>query len=198
MSTAIRTSDISPSDRERAHEQAETFRADAARFGQVVRAGGDWDGASPCDGWTARDVVDHVIDTQRDFLARHDADPGDRPDGGPERSWQAHLAVVERVLTPELLSRRFDGFFGLTTVGATLVRFYAWDLVVHRWDLARGLGVPSSFSDEELDRLEASVPEPGTPLYEGFYGEGICRPPLPVPDDASRQVAVLAAFGRRA
>lgn len=196
-STADSTSDIGAEARERAAGAAETYRADAARFGEVVHAGGNWAGASPCDGWTAADVVAHVVDTERDFLARHDVDLGARPDGDPASTWDAHLAAVAAVLTPDLLSREFDGYFGPTTIGATFAQFYAWDLVVHRWDLARALGVPTSFTDAELDRLEASIPDPGTPMYEAFYSEGICRPPLPVPDGASRETAVLAALGRR-
>lgn len=177
---------------------AEIYLADAARFGEIVHAGGDWAGASPCEGWTAADVVGHVIDTERDFLTRHDVDLPARPGGDPAQAWDAHLAAVTAALTPELLSREFDGFFGPTTIGDTLTQFYAWDLMVHRWDLARALGVPTSFSDAELQRLEESIPAPGTPMYDAFYSGGICNPPLPIPEGASRETAILAALGREA
>ena len=34
-----------------------------------------WDAPSPCSGWTGRDVVAHVVDTQRDYLTRHGGRP---------------------------------------------------------------------------------------------------------------------------
>ena len=35
-----------------------------------------WTDPSPCDGWSARDVVGHLIETQRDFLTGHGVDLG--------------------------------------------------------------------------------------------------------------------------
>lgn len=172
------------------------FLTDAARFGDVVAAGGDWDGASPCDGWAANDVLDHVIDTERDFLARHGSDLGDAPVGDPADRWSRHLTAVRAQLTADLVATGFDGHFGPTTVGDTLRDFYGFDLLVHRWDLGTALGHEIELSEPELERLEAAVPEPGTPLHAAFYSEGICKPALPMPPDATRQTRVLAAFGR--
>ena len=42
-----------------------TFYDDAAdRFTATVSATDDWTAASPCEGWSAADVVDHVVDGQ--------------------------------------------------------------------------------------------------------------------------------------
>ncbi len=40
-----------------------------------------WACPSACEGWTAQDVLDHVIDTQREVFARHGMDLGARPSG---------------------------------------------------------------------------------------------------------------------
>ena len=181
------------------HEQViAQFRADADRFGAVVRSGGTWSGTSPCEGWTAVDVLDHVIETQRDFAAQHGVDLGPVPSGDPAERWAAHLATLLPALTPELLARGFDGYFGPTTVASTLENFYGFDLVAHRWDLGAGLGQEVTFSDAELDRLEAALPAPGTAHHEAFYSDGVVHAPLPVTPGASRQTVVLAALGRRA
>ena len=59
------------------------FNERADRFSSIVAGvAGRWDAASPCEGWTAADVVTHVIGTQRDFLsARNPLLPEARPRG---------------------------------------------------------------------------------------------------------------------
>jgi uncharacterized protein (TIGR03086 family) len=173
-----------------------TFFLDAAaRFTDIVEATSDWSAASPCEAWTAADVVDHVVDTERDFLGRHGARLGDRPSGSPAEVWAAHLAVVRPLIEDDaFVAREFDGFFGRTTIGATLHHFYGFDLVVHGWDLGSSNGRPSTFTDAEMETMEAA--------FEGFgdhaYDEGVFRPAVDVAADAPRQERLLARMGRRA
>lgn len=172
------------------------FYLDAAdRFTATVDATTDWSAASPCEGWTAADVVDHVVDTERQFLETHGVELGDRPSGTPAEVWAAHLAAVRPVASDEdLRAREYDGFFGRTTFGATLDDFYGFDLVVHGWDLGSASGRPTTFTDADMDAMEQA--------FVGFgdhaYDEGVFHQPVEVPDDASRQVRLLARMGRRA
>ncbi|WP_199583032.1 maleylpyruvate isomerase family mycothiol-dependent enzyme [Blastococcus sp. TF02-09] len=39
-----------------------------------------WGEPSPCEGWTAADVVAHMVDTQRDFLGQRGVELGAAPD----------------------------------------------------------------------------------------------------------------------
>lgn len=173
----------------------EGYLRHAARFGAVVEAGGTWDGASPCEGWTAADVLDHVIETERDFLAQRGVDLGPDPTGAPATRWAAHLDALRGVLDDrELASQEYDGHFGRTTIAATLATFYGFDLLAHRWDLARGLGREDRWTEAEMGALEQGLDGFG----DSFYAEGISRPALPVPEDADRQTALLARMGRRA
>jgi uncharacterized protein (TIGR03086 family) len=154
-----------------------------------------WDDPSPCDRWSASDVVDHVITTQRDFLTRNDLDPGPAPDvdDDPPTAWRAHAARVEHVLArPGVAGRSFDGYFGPTTVGATVAQFYGFDMIVHRWDVARATGVDTSFTADELEQIETSIDGFG----EQLYADGVCGPPVAVDDAASRQDRLLALMGR--
>ncbi|HET9860168.1 MAG TPA: maleylpyruvate isomerase family mycothiol-dependent enzyme [Nocardioidaceae bacterium] len=173
----------------------ETFNDRAARFSVVVDqvARDQWLAQSPCEKWTAADVVDHVIDTQRDFLARHHIDAGPRPEGSPNIIWNEHLGAVRSAVGDGgVLDTGFDGFFGPTTIGATLADFYGFDMVAHRWDLARAAGSDSEFTSAEMDLMEASIEGFG----EHLYAEGICAPAVPAPADASRQERLLARLGR--
>jgi len=167
----------------------------AARFTEVVTAGGDWEGASPCEGWSARDVLDHVVDTQRSFLEQRGVDVGPSPAGTPVEVWAGHQERVRAVLADEdFAATEYDGYFGRTTVADTLATFYGFDLNVHRWDLARGLGREVPFSETELDVLDRAIDGFG----DALYSEGVCRPALDVPADAPRAERLLARMGRRA
>lgn len=155
---------------------------------------GAWDQPSPCEGWTARDVLRHVVDTEREFLAPHGVRlPDVAADADPAAAWRAHAsALAEALADPDLGAREYDGYFGRTTIGDTLLRFYGFDLVVHRWDLATSAGLEERLTDDELDFVEACAAGYG----EALYSEGVCRPGTEAPAGADRQARLLARLGR--
>jgi len=176
------------------HPLIDDYLDNAARFTEVVDAGGDWTAASPCEGWTARDVLDHVLDSQRDFLAKRDLDPGPRPSGAPGDAWHEHLAAMRRVLADDaVVGQEYDGYFGRTSIAETMASFYGFDQVVHRWDLGRALGRPVRWSEEEMERLEKAIAGFG----DALYSPGVSAPALAVSPDADRQTRILALLGRR-
>lgn len=180
------------------------FSERAAAFTEVVDAvqvadaagapGRGWDAPTPCAGWTARDVVGHVVESQREFLARQDLDPGPVPDlTDPATAWAAQRDHVTSVLAADgVAGREYAGWFGPTTIAETVADFYGWDLVVHGGDVARAIGRPWSVSAADSDALLATADGWG----ETLYSEGICAPPLAVPDDASPTDRLLARLGR--
>lgn len=156
-----------------------------------------WGAPSPCEGWDARQVVRHLVDTQRDFLIGRGLELGHAPDVDvdPAAAWRAHSSVVTGLIArDEVVAAPFDGHFGPTTTGETLERFYVFDMVVHRWDLARAVGGDETLTDTELDRLEAAIAGFG----EAIHAEGVCRPGVEPPAGAGRQTRILARLGRRA
>lgn len=176
----------------------ERYSALSDRLGAVVdsMAAPAWEAPSSCEGWTGRDVVAHLIDTTRRFFGRHDLDLGPRPDlADAAAAWHTHDDAVRAIVSDEsVASREFDGYFGKTTIGATLVGFYGFDLLIHRWDLAQAAGRDERFSDEELDAVEAAMEGFGEHLYD----DGVCKPAVEVPADADRQTKLLARLGRQA
>ncbi|GAA1434590.1 maleylpyruvate isomerase family mycothiol-dependent enzyme [Mycobacterium cookii] len=168
-------------------------RADA--FATIIdRARPAWDAPTPCAGWTVRDVVDHVIDTEREFLERHDLGPDPSPDrDDPAAAWRGHAAAVAEVLGRDGVAElEYDGYFGRTTIAATMADFYGWDLVVHGSDIARATGREWSVSDEEAARLHATADGWG----DALYSEGVCAEAVEVADDASASDRLLARLGR--
>ncbi len=166
----------------------------AALIGDAGAA--DWTAESPCEGWTAADVVAHLIDTQRDFLAGHDLSvPNPAPSEDPAQRWHRHSAHVAALLQgPAIAERSIDGFFGPTTIGATMEQFYGWDMLVHRWDLARAMDRDAALSERELDWIEAALSMFG----EALHMPGICAPAVEVEESQPRLVQVMARLGRDA
>jgi len=172
----------------------EDYLTNADRFTEVVESAADLSGESPCAGWTGADVLTHVIDTQRDFLAKRGADLPATTGVGAEL-WASHVAGVRGLVADDAFAtEEYDGYFGRTSVAATLKDFYGFDMMVHRWDLARAAGSDVAWTDAEMDSLEANLDH----LGDNLYGEGICEPALEAPADASRQQRILARMGRRA
>jgi uncharacterized protein (TIGR03086 family) len=157
---------------------------------------GAWSEPSPCEGWSAADVVAHLVDTQRDFLGQRGVDLGTAPDvaADPAAAWRDHAERVQEALTDDLVATPYEGFFGPSTVGATFEKFYVWDMVVHRWDVARTAGLDGTLGDAELDRIERGIEGFGPALYL----EGVCRDGIEAPADADRATRLLARLGRRA
>lgn len=154
-----------------------------------------WSSSSPCEGWTTRDVVRHLIETQRDLLAPHRVDLGEPPevDDDPALAWRDHSRKVQAALADDAVPAiSYEGYFGPTTLGATLEQFYVWDMIVHRWDIARAAGLDAALTGPELDLVEQGVDRFGDALYM----DGICRPGVTAPTDADRLDQVLATLGR--
>jgi uncharacterized protein (TIGR03086 family) len=178
-----------------ATQTAQHFTDRAMTFAAILDAADRrWDAATPCDGWTVRDVVAHAIETERDFLARQDLDAGASPDlADPAAAWRSHAAAVAAVLARDgVAEREYDGYFGRTTIAATMADFYGWDLVVHGSDVARATGQDWSVSEDEAAALHATADGWG----DALYSEGVCSAAVPVADDATTTDRLLARLGR--
>lgn len=175
----------------------------AARLAEILDGvGGRSDAPTPCEGWTVRDVVEHVVDTEREFLERHGlrlpvegvggVGAGGASGGELAAAWRAHAAAVVEVLDDAVLATSYDGFFGPTTIGETLRDFYTWDLAVHAWDVARATG-----QEYELDEADARAHDATADGWgDALYSEGICAGPVALPDDASAWEKLLGRLGR--
>jgi len=176
-------------------DTAQAFSARAGTFTAILDAAdARWDALTPCEGWTVRDVVVHVVESQRDFLNRHDLSSGPAPDlSDPGAAWRTHAAGVVAVLgRAGVAEREYDSHFGRTTIAATMADFYGWDLVIHGSDIARATGQSWSVSQAEADDLHAVADGWG----EALYSEGVCSAPVPVAADASATDRLLGRLGR--
>jgi uncharacterized protein (TIGR03086 family) len=177
-------------------------RACAEFTRRLVHVGpADWRRPTPCDRWTVRDLVGHVVETHlrtarivagergRDVAAAFDGWtlPDDAVATWEEASRGAIAAFASADLTVSIPMR-----LGRAPV-AIAVSILMSDALVHAWDLARAIG-----ADERLpeDLLETSVSNAG-PFEAPLRESGFFRPRVEVADDADPLARALAFFGRR-
>jgi uncharacterized protein (TIGR03086 family) len=167
----------------------------ASKVEQVTAA--QWDSPSPCDGWTARDIVSHIVDVHGLFFRlvgrtiERTISVDDDPVGAlreAERAMQADLDDPVRACA------EFDGFFGRSTFEAAVDRFVCFDLTIHGWDLSRAVGLDDTISPAEIARVRRDAESFGETLHQS----GVCGPALDVNADADDQTKLLALLGRRA
>ena len=72
------------------------YRAALTPLSDIVATVTDWAAPSPCEGWSALDVLDHVLTTQRALLTARGLTlppPADLA-ADPVAAWAAHAATV--------------------------------------------------------------------------------------------------------
>ncbi len=176
---------------------AERHRAVAGTFTDRVRATKSWDSPAPVAGWTARDVVRHLVDWFPGFLAGGTgiALPRTvRVDDDPAGAWQAQADAVQAVLDdPATPGRTFTNpHLGELPVDQAVDRFYTADVFMHTWDLARATG-----QDDRIDAGYAELLVTGMePMEELMRSSGQYGPRVPVPAGADAQTRLLGFIGR--
>jgi uncharacterized protein (TIGR03086 family) len=157
-----------------------------------------WDSPAPPEGWTARDVVRHLVEWFPSFLqagAGITLPRGPSVDDDPVAAWTVHSDGVQAVLddpgtTGRVLSNEHIGELPLDQA---IDRFYTADVFMHTWDLARATGQDETLDpDKCADLLEGMLPLDDLLRASGQYG-----PRVDVPDDADVQSRMLAFIGRR-
>jgi len=130
----------------------------ASRYGTIAAgftarlaavAPDQWSTQTPCTDWTVRDLVAHVVGTQRGVIARLDGtEPVDvDPNGDLASQWQAATsAVAEALRDPARAGKIVGGMFGEQSFESLVGRLVCTDVLVHTWDLARATG-----QDKRLD-----------------------------------------------
>jgi len=175
---------------------ADRYRRLADRFSAVLADVPDqgWAAASPCEGWSAREVVRHVVESEAGFLGRFDRAPELRGDALAD--WPTVRDAMQASLDdPAVAGTEYDGMFGRTTFAATVDQFMCADLVVHAWDVARAAGLPQheEMPADEVERIHGELQGIGPAMRS----PGVFGPEVPVPDDASAQDRFLGFIGRR-
>ena len=156
---------------------------------------------TPCAEWTLRDLLNHIVGGAEMFADAFGGAPlqdisgrlpdivGDDPMGA---FGTAAARFGEATQAPGALDRVLPLPFGAMTVRSFL-RFVAFDLTVHTWDVASVTGAEVEFPEDLLLEIEAfahlvldSVPR----------NELLCAEPFEAPAGASTLERIVAFAGR--
>jgi len=179
-------------------------RSEFARRVRLVAAD-DWQRPTPCDGWTVRDLVLHVVGGDRMSAAlvrgatreeatavRTNVDLGDDAVATFDKEADDVAAAFAE---PGAFERNIPHPAGIDMPGAQLFGFRVGEYVLHGWDLARAIG-----ADENLDQTivhevwNALSPMGAMIANSGVYGDG---PTGQLGDDVPLQDRLLDLTGRR-
>lgn len=157
--------------------------------------------STPCEGWSTRDLLNHVIGGAGMFADAFAGAPlrdisGRLPDVVGDDPLTAFGRAVERfgaaAQQPGAMERVLPLPVGSMT-GQTFLRFAAFDLLVHSWDLATTIDAPLEVSDDlvaEVDRFARVVLDPWTRDQINF------QEPTPDQTDATALERLVAFTGR--
>jgi uncharacterized protein (TIGR03086 family) len=163
-----------------------------------------WSQPTPCDDWTVRELVCHLVrgnvmselrlagTSREDTLAAMAAvDPGEDVVGAFDDSAQRQEKAFA---APDALVRTCHHPVGDIPC-SQLLGFRVGDMMLHAWDLARAIGADESLRPEVVSAVWESLSPLAPVIGEiGLFGSG---PSGSVPEDAPLQVRVLDLSGRR-
>jgi uncharacterized protein (TIGR03086 family) len=180
-------------------EISDRYRRVSGGFASVLEGvGGDgWAGEAPCDGWTAKDVAEHVVGVHQMYLS-FVKDVLEAPDVSGLEPAAAFGRLREAVLggleDEQVAGHVFEGFFGPQRFDEAADGILMADVLVHTWDLGKATGQSPSLDEEvatrALERLQA--------MGDAVRSPGVFGPEVPAPEGADVQTRLLCFTGRHA
>jgi len=173
------------------------------RFGETVHAVDErqWTMPTPCTEWDVRALLNHLVNEAlwvRPLMEGMTiAEVGDRLDGDllgddPKAAFDEAAAEATAAATgPGAVDRIVHISAGDTPAGEYLSQVFT-DFVIHRWDLARAIGVDDTINPADAAAIyEQMRPREHEMRSWGVYGGTVTAPP-----GADLQTKLLALFGR--
>jgi len=176
---------------------AERHRQIAGRFTDVVRGTRSWDEPSPVAGWTARDVVRHLIEWFPEFLssgAGIELPRGPSADVNPVLACEVHCDAVQAVLDdPETAHAQLaNPHIGNMPLETAINQIYTPDVFMHTWDLARATGQDDRLDADFCAQLLGQMEQ----MEDVLRASGQFGARVEVPDGADIQTKLLGFIGR--
>lgn len=179
-------------------------RADAFEAKVVAVRAEQWDNPSPCEKWSAGDVVDHLIAMHGYMLRPIDRTPTERTEDRLADFRAVRKAVQDLLDDPAVAGQEVETPGGKMTFAQQVDGVVSDDLVLHGWDLARATGQDEAMDPGDVERLWASTTAIPKDLMEQYrtpdaFGPGVevFGQEVKVPTDASLQDRLLGLIGRQ-
>jgi len=158
-----------------------------------------WQNATPCEGWTATDLLEHqcaVLNGVTDMAASGQiakpTPPVDMSD--PRAAWrETRDNLLATLDTQGTLGQHGPFWFNAQTIDDT-IGIVMWDAVTHAWDLAQAVGEHHGLDDALVQACYDVV----APLSDMLVESGRTGPVIEVAADAPILDRYLGLVGRQA
>ena len=158
---------------------------------------------TPCARFDVRELLNHMVGGQQLIVQASNAPVqqppngvfpdhiGDDPAGAFERSSKE---VLELFADPATRAATFR--LGIDVPGDQALGIAVMEVVVHGWDLATAIGVPSGIDSALAEQLLVATQGFVTDQFRSPEGSPF-GPPLDAGDDAPAELRLMAFLGRR-
>ena len=183
-------------------ENSEKYRRAVSDFSKVVDAvpADKWVSVSPCEGWTAKHVIGHVIGGMQVISASQTGEPPQFGDpiaaagDDPVRNYTAARDLALESLTEENLAKTVDGpGGGQMQLDQLIGMILANDVLIHTWDLAKAVGVEAKLDPELCEAALQAI----EPMEEMVRQPSVFGPRVEPPADADAQTRLICFTGRQ-
>jgi uncharacterized protein (TIGR03086 family) len=166
------------------------YRRGSGWTGDKVAGVRDLEGATPCSEWQLRDLLNHILETQRYFASagrgENAVPPGPNPpdtvSDTPADDFVRARSDVIRAFSEESVIEK--------TMPALGVAFT--DALIHGWDVAKATGQDATMPDGLAQAAYTTIHG----RFPDKQRNGLFAPEVPVADDATPQQRLLAYTGR--
>src|SRR3954449_4087169 len=144
------------------NEIIERFERITGQFTDRVRAvpADAWDNPSPCEGWTARDVVGHLTEWIPEFFGAQGVafPPVPSVKDDPVGAWETVQATMAKALAdPAVADKQIETPFGTQSLADTVDMIVTGDVFTHTWDLSRATSQSEALDPDQLQRMNAAM-----------------------------------------
>ncbi len=169
------------------------------RFSEVVAGAKDrWDWPSPCPGWNAKGVVEHVIGFHDVLILVPFGAKPHRPKNDPRARWEVSEEAIfgvlsdDRVIAEPVAVPSVGQSTGTTMALGPLLAALTSDVLIHTWDLAKAVKCDTTLDPELCEHALAR----GRQSEESIRRSGMYGPPVEVASDSDVASRMLGFFGR--
>jgi uncharacterized protein (TIGR03086 family) len=173
------------------------YETAASGFAAVLaECGDDLSMPSPCEGWTAQDVVDHVMGGPPYYAEAWGGHAPEVADGADRatRYGAEYRALADVCRKPGVLEKMVPSPLGGGDMPAGMMfTILTSDTLIHTWDLARSIGIDVQLDQDLLQRTWDGL----IPIEEMVRRPDVFGPAVEIDPDAPMQDRAMAWFGRR-
>jgi len=154
---------------------------------EKVAGAANLDAPTGCDDWNVRDLLNHMLETQRYFAGSARGEDVSPPGAKPPE-----LLSGDPVSDFASASLRPCGDEGVIDKTGPALGIAFSDQLLHGWDLARATGQDSTMPDGLAEQAYGAIHG----MFTEEQRQGVFKPEVAVPEGASAQERLLAYAGR--